>query len=86
MYEFCGFPLERISRKSLEVRFDFGPRPGFSKQLLGSSREGTELDRTCLQQFLLISVVADADTAMLCSGQHSGNINNIRILVGIVQN
>ena len=24
----------------IEVRFDFGPRPGFSKQLFGSSREG----------------------------------------------
>ena len=38
--------------KSLEVRFDFGPWPGFSKQLFGSSREGTELDRTCFKQFL----------------------------------
>ena len=49
---FVAFPLERTTGKSLEVRFDFGPRPGFSKQLFGSSREGTELDRTYLKQFL----------------------------------
>ena len=46
-----AFPLERTTRKSLEVRFDFGPRPGFSKQLFGSSREGTELDWTCFQKY-----------------------------------
>ena len=38
--------------KSLEVRFDFGPRPGFGKQLFGSSREVTELGWTCFKQFL----------------------------------
>ena len=43
--KFVAFPLER-TRKSLEVRFDFGPRPGLSKQLFGSSQEGTELDWT----------------------------------------
>ena len=37
----------------LEVRFDFGPRPGFSKQLFGSSREGTELDRMFFKKFLI---------------------------------
>ena len=45
-YEFCGFCLER-TRKESRIRFDFGPRPGFSRQLFGSSREGTELDWTC---------------------------------------
>ena len=49
---FVAFPLERTSGKSLEVRFDFGPRPGFSKQLFGISEEGTELDWTCSKQFL----------------------------------
>ena len=39
-------------RKSLEVRFDFGPRPEFSKQLFGSSWEGTKLDWTYSKQFL----------------------------------
>ena len=34
--------------KSLEVRFDFGPRPGFSEQLFGSRRGGTELERMTL--------------------------------------
>ena len=47
-----AFPLERTTGKRLEVRFDFGPRPGFSKQLFGSSREGTKLDWTCFKQFL----------------------------------
>ena len=47
---FVAFPLER-TRKSLEVRFDFGPRPGFSKQLFGSSREGSELDWTYFKHF-----------------------------------
>ena len=46
---FVAFPLERTTGKSLEVQFDFGPRPGFSKQLFGSSREGTELDWTCFK-------------------------------------
>ena len=45
-YEFVAFPLGRATGKSLEVRFDFGPRPGLSKQLFGNSREGTELDWT----------------------------------------
>ena len=36
---FVAFPIERTTGKSLEVRFDFGSRPGFSKQLFGSSRE-----------------------------------------------
>ena len=49
---FVAFPLERTARRSLKVRFDFGPRPGFSKQLFGSSWEGTELDWTCFKQFL----------------------------------
>ena len=40
---FVAFPLETTG-KSLEVRFDFGPQPGFSKQLFGSSWEGTKLD------------------------------------------
>ena len=44
-------PLETTTGKSLEVRFDFGPRPGFSKQMFSSSREGTELDRTYFNQF-----------------------------------
>ena len=44
---FVAFPFE----KNHEVRFDFGPRPGFSKQLFGSSREGTELDWTYFKQF-----------------------------------
>ena len=48
---FVAFPLERTG-KSLEVQFDFGPRPGFSKQLFGSSREGTKLDWTCFKRFL----------------------------------
>ena len=30
--------LEKEPGKGLEVRFDFGPRPGFSKQRFGSSR------------------------------------------------
>ena len=33
--DFVAFPLE--PGKSLEVRFDFGPRPGFSKQLSGTA-------------------------------------------------
>ena len=41
---FVAFPLARTTGKSLEVRFDFGPRPGFSKQLFGSSREGIEFN------------------------------------------
>ena len=49
---FVAFPLER-TRKEPQVRFDFGPRPGFSKQLFGSSREGTKLDWTYFKQFLL---------------------------------
>ena len=48
---FVAFPLERTG-KSLKVWFDFGPRLGFSKQLFGSSREGTELDWTCFKEFL----------------------------------
>ena len=51
---FVAFPWKEPG-KSLEVRFDFGPRQGFSKQLFGSSREGTELDRTCFKQFLFRS-------------------------------
>ena len=48
-YEFCVFfRTLKESGKNLEVRFDFGPRPGFSEQLFGSSREGTKLDWTCL--------------------------------------
>ena len=47
---FVAFPLERTTEKSLEVRFDFGPRPGFSKQLCGSSQEGTDLDWTYFNQ------------------------------------
>ena len=47
---FVAFPLD--PGKSLEVWFGFGPRPGFSKQLFGSSREGTKLDWTCFKQFL----------------------------------
>ena len=56
---FMAFPLERTTGKSLEVRFDFGPRPGFSKQLFGSSREGTEWDWTYfyIRQFLRFSVL-----------------------------
>ena len=49
---FVTFPLER-TRKSLEVRFGFGPKPGFSKQLFGSSREGTKMDWTSFKQFLI---------------------------------
>ena len=49
---FVAFPLEREPGKSLEVWFDFGPRPGFSKQLFGSGREGTNLDWTYFNQFL----------------------------------
>ena len=51
---FVAFPLERTTGKSLEVQFDFGPRPAFSKQLFGSSRKGTESDRTYFKQFLLV--------------------------------
>ena len=51
-YEFCVFSIWKEPGKSLEVRFDFGPGLGFSKQLFGSSREGTELDRTYFKQFL----------------------------------
>ena len=47
---FVAFPIERTRKE----RFDFGPRPGFNKQLFGSSREGTELDRTCFKQFLYL--------------------------------
>ena len=56
--------------KSLEVRFDFGPRPGFSKQLFGSSREGTELDRTYFKQFLSLRIFGPPgpiNFAVLCS-------------------
>ena len=57
-YEFCGFSF----RKNQERASKFGsiwavtgpPSPGFSKQLFGSSREGTELDWTCFKQFLLL--------------------------------
>ena len=52
---FVAFPFVEIRkelRKSLEVRFDFGPRPGFSKQVFGSSRDGTKLDWTYFKQFL----------------------------------
>ena len=45
--------LKKKPGKSLEVRFDFGPRPGFCKQLFGSSRKGTALDWTCFKQFLM---------------------------------
>ena len=41
-----AFLLESTRKEPREVRFDFGPRPGFSKRLFGSSREGTELDWT----------------------------------------
>ena len=49
---FVAFSLGRTG-KSLEVRFDVGPQPGFSKQLFGSSREGTELDWKYFKQFLV---------------------------------
>ena len=51
---FVAFPIER-TRKGLEVRLDFGPRQGSSKQLFGSSREGTELDWTCFKTDPIIS-------------------------------
>ena len=38
---FVAFPSQKIG-KNLEVRFGFGPQPGFSKHLFGSSREAPD--------------------------------------------
>ena len=47
---FVAFPIER-TRKEPRSSLRVWPRPGFSKQLCGSGREGTESDRTYFKQF-----------------------------------
>ena len=51
--------LWKETGKSLEVWLDFGLRPKFSKQLFGSSWEGTELDWTLAHQNRTIAIASD---------------------------
>ena len=71
---FVAFPFGKSQERASKFSSILGRDQGlFSKQLFGSSREGTELDWTCFKQFLFFVCTFDrASNVFICSASRFG--------------